>query len=195
MSYICSRKNHDHNLKSGTSHVKGSVAYEALINKRKIVRKVEADVFGFPYIAIGQPIFDDNGIATGCVVFTEATDKQDLLLDLAENLHATMQQMLSITEIISDSSLKLEEVTKDLDMVTNNSMKSVEETGEILEFIQGISNKTNILGLNAAIEAARIGQDGGGFAVVAEEIRKLANTTKDYVVNANLVIGELKKIY
>lgn len=185
-------KTHDHKIKSGTSHIKGSVAYEAIINEKKIVRKVEADVFGFPYIAIGLPIFNSKEDIIGSVVFTEATAEQDLLLNLAENLHETMQQMLLITETITESSLKLEQVSEDLNIVTNDSMKSVEETGEILEFIKNISNKTNILGLNATIEAARIGQSGGGFTVVAEEIRKLANATKDYVVNANEVVEELK---
>lgn len=185
-------KTHDHKIKSGTPHIKGSVAYETIINQKKIIRKVESDVFGFPYIAIGLPIFNSKKEIIGCVVFTEAIDKQDLLLNLAENLHETMQQMISITEIISESSLKLEQVSQNLNITTNDSMKNVEETEEILEFIKSISNKTNILGLNAAIEAARIGQSGGGFAVVAKEIRKLANAIKDYVVNANEVIEELK---
>lgn len=185
-------KTHDHKIKNGTPHVKGSVAYEAITKQKKITRKVEADVFGFPYIAIGLPIFSSRSEIIGSVVFTEATDKQELLLSLSENLHDTMQQMISITEIISKNSLRLEQFSKDLNIVTNDSIQSAEETEEILKFIQSISNRTNILGLNAAIEAAKIGKSGGGFTVVAEEIRKLANTTKDYVTNANEVIEELK---
>lgn len=189
--YVPSEKQ-NHKIKKGDSHVANSVAYESIITGKKVIKRVGPEVFGFPYIAIAIPIHDENGKIIGSVSFTEAVDRQDLLLALADNLHDTMQQMVSITEIISDNSLKLKEVGENLNDITNESMNKVGDTENILGFIKSISNKTNMLGLNAFIEAARIGNEGMGFRVVAEEIRNLANTTNQYADDADEIIEELR---
>jgi len=189
--YVPSEKQ-NHNIKTGDLHVKGSVSYDSISTRKRIVKRVGPEVFGFPYIAIALPIEDQEGNIVGSVSFTEAVDRQDLLLALADNLHDTMQQMLSITDIISDNSLKLKDVGERFSNITDQSMDRVDDTDKILGFIRSISNKTNILGLNAFIEAARIGSGGEGFKVVAEEIRNLANATGEYVKNADTVIEELR---
>lgn len=189
--YVPSEKQ-NHNIKAGDSHVMNSVSYESILTEKRVVKRVGSEVFGFPYIAIAIPIENKEGKVVGSVTFTEAVDRQDLLLALADNLHDTMQQMLSITEVISDNSLKLKDVGESFSSITNESMNKVENTEKILESIKAISNKSNILGLNAFIEAARIGRGGEGFKVVAEEIRDLANATNEYVKNADKVIEELR---
>ncbi|NLY86173.1 MAG: methyl-accepting chemotaxis protein [Tissierellia bacterium] len=189
--YVPSKKL-DHKLRAGDPHVKGSVNYESIITGKRVFKRVGPEVFGFPYIAIAIPIKDEAGQIIGSVSFTEAVDRQDLLLALADNLKATMEQLTSITEIITTNSQKLKDVGNGLNIFAKESMEKVADTENILGFIRSISEKTNLLGLNASIEAARLGKEGGGFGVVAEEIRKLAISISDYVKNAERIIDDLK---
>jgi len=98
---------------------------------------------------------------------------------MTSTLMETFEQISSATEELAASSM---EVTENQSLL-NNEIQNVKglsnEINDILGYIKDIANQTKMLGLNAAIEAARVGDLGKGFGVVAKEIRKLSESSKE----------------
>ena len=98
----------------------------------------------------------------------------------------------SIVDGTIKSSLELEKIINNASNVIQQLGEDSNSIGSILDVIRGIAEQTNLLALNAAIEAARAGEQGRGFAVVADEVRTLAQKTQDSISEIESMISILQ---
>lgn len=185
-------KNFDLKVSPGDPIKPGSAVEQAIREKRRIVRRGDSTLYGLPYIAVCCPIRDEIGEIVGCAVTTEPVDMQDSLKEMAITVNESISAIASTSEEISAQVEEIAATTSSLAQVALHSQEKVKETDGIITLIKGIAAQTNLLGLNAAIEAARVGDAGRGFGVVAEEIRKLASNSADSVKDIDQIIKAIQ---
>ncbi len=96
------------------------------------------------------------------------------------------QNANTIKTKMNDSNIQMQQMILSMNNINNKSSQII----NIVKTIEDISFQTNILALNASIEAARVGEAGKGFSVVAEEVRELANKSREAVDDINLLIQD-----
>jgi methyl-accepting chemotaxis protein len=94
---------------------------------------------------------------------------------------------------LTASSEELAATSQESTAMSNEAATSINSTSEILYVIQRVAKQTNLLGLNAAIEAARVGEYGRGFAVVADEVRKLSDESNQSATAIGKQLNQLKE--
>ncbi len=119
------------------------------------------------------------------------TDNIHMLNELAENMRHASDKVMAAMEALLVQNNDVTEAVDSIREVIQNTANSVKEISKMTDIISNIAEETNLLSLNASIEAARAGDAGRGFAVVASEISKLATQSQDAAVQIGSVINQL----
>ncbi len=171
----------------------GSALYRAIHEqKRVVVVQADASLYGVPYVGVGTPILDDAKQIIGAITISESTHRYDILKQASAQVGQNIESIAGTAEEISAQAQEMAAASKTLTATLTASQNRVKDTDQVLGLIKAIAGQTNLLGLNAAIEAARVGDQGRGFGVVAEEIRKLATSTAESVKNIEDMIRAIQ---
>ncbi len=171
----------------------GSGAYRVIHERHSHLKTlIDKQVRGFPYKVMASAVYNAANEIIGTVVASQSLKRQDALKEMAATLLNNISTLASTSEEITAQSEEITGIARTLAQAARDSQTQIRESNNVLSFIREIASQTNLLGLNAAIEAARVGAHGRGFGVVAEEIRKLADNSTKSVAKINEIINAIQ---
>ena len=125
----------------------------------------------------------ENGEVVGALAFGLPIDKEQELEKYMDGITRIIHNLQDNVHTLASHSEELAATSEEINKQTQVALDDAEKSNGVTSLIKGISRQTNLLGLNASIEAARAGQHGAGFNIVAQEVRKLSHETSTATEN------------
>ena len=151
--------------------------------------------------AVGKTIRKPDGtpvLVAGAIedITLRKTGKEQFYKEFGSRMNGLYSSIETITTRVGETAERTGEITgvqAEITRAAENTREQTENTLKMTELIMNISKQTNLLALNASIEAARAGDAGRGFSVVAEEVRKLADSSQEAVGKIVEALGSMEK--
>ncbi|AIQ49953.1 chemotaxis protein [Paenibacillus sp. FSL R7-0273] len=152
--------------------------------------EVPAEFYGFEFTGTATPVHDREGRIIGGIAVQLRRQRE--LRTIADQMSGSLAQASSRLLQVADGASELAAFTQQLLVLAQRSGEQVNETDKVVALINNVASQTQLLGINAAIEAAHAGDKGRGFGIVAQEIRKLSNETVSSTRTIQDTLGAFK---
>jgi uncharacterized protein YoxC len=170
------------------------IAYKTIHYGQPQTMEIGAERYGVPVYIANYPLYDEeNGksiVGTLGVVIPKAAAGK--LKTMSENLANSLASISETVEHLASTSMKIHENEQNLYSNIHSVSEILNKINDVTEFISSVANQSNMLGLNASIEASRAGEMGKGFSVVANEIRKLSSQSKETVPKIKVLTEDIQ---
>jgi hypothetical protein len=164
----------------------------AMKKKEAVVKNLDSSVYGIPVRVIGFPILDENNNLLGSIGISRNIESWNKLMEFSTDLKRVIQHLIDALDVLKNNADVLSQISEKLKLLSSEADSKFNESDKILVLIKEIASQTNLIGLNAAIEAARIGNEGRTFGVVASEIRRLSDHSSQANNNISKILTDMK---
>lgn len=152
------------------------------------------DTYGVAFKASVIPIKDKGDNIIGTLNIAINLKNQETLSEISDTIQSSSEQLSATSQEIASSAQDLLSKILEVQNYTDKIMEQITGTQKILDFINEVSRNTKLLGLNAAIEAARAEEYGRSFSVVANQIQKMSKESADAVTNIKSMLDSINTV-